>query len=820
MSTIQEIIKRVDENKPNAFAPLTKMKWISDLDGKIAADVFLMDIAQIRELQYVGEEGLKKEPLVSYPHDDIYDLWLEAKIDAANGEYNRYQNTMQLYNESYGNFVRWFASVYEPAQGNGECGFAPRSNVPTYYLTAYGLAVKQGFVGTLDEWLASLVGPQGPQGPQGIQGPRGNQGPRGKQGPQGLSGTDPVAIAEALDKALDEDERLLLRSEGAASNYYLKNGGWKRILIGIRSNCGFVNLTLNCNVLGGGRTYQNITFGYSMFADHPSAKDAYLATSKAPHTKTKGPVLYQIHNHTFGEDPNQTRMRRLFRIDKVRIAYPLSWDDTEDWNTENRYSNPINAYLDVHVAGDFATAAGYVQLMVNVTGKTYNHRVEPILEETDAPVDAEGNVLGLDDVKCSTYEMELWENGMFMVPGSSRFDTLISNRLERLEEKTVGCGCTVPIKEERVSVSSVNLLHSTMEGSEEGDPRETRSIYLRAAYKSNLLPCNESLKAASLGVTVKKLYGGLIQVSGTAETKGLARLYEYADGKAPLVLKKGVTYYISGLQLVLMTDLNGAGQSIVYGYENDGMAVKTLAYTPVQDMYIFRASMYFKSGNIYEDHLYYPQITVDESQIVGDLNSTAEGSIRAEYGDDPKVWFEKGILPKEMYAPEALKITVNCLPIHGIALCPNTGIIECMYRGYGRSGNEIYEIFRVEWLGIYREILNKADYIWCDVPGVTFTGEMLTGVFRVPVMEDGALAADLSAGGHRITGLPAPAASDEPVTKEYADAQYNKTLPKSGGVMTGAVTMKGIYLTEGVDFFHEMPDNIPAGKLIFVEAGE
>lgn len=35
---------------------------------------------------------------------------------------------------------------------------------PPYYLTAYGLACKRGFTGTLDEWLASLVGPPGPQG--------------------------------------------------------------------------------------------------------------------------------------------------------------------------------------------------------------------------------------------------------------------------------------------------------------------------------------------------------------------------------------------------------------------------------------------------------------------------------------------------------------------------------------------------------------------------------------------------------------------------------------------------------------------------------
>ena len=35
---------------------------------------------------------------------------------------------------------------------------------PPYYLTAYGLAVKRGFQGTEEEYLASLVGPTGPQG--------------------------------------------------------------------------------------------------------------------------------------------------------------------------------------------------------------------------------------------------------------------------------------------------------------------------------------------------------------------------------------------------------------------------------------------------------------------------------------------------------------------------------------------------------------------------------------------------------------------------------------------------------------------------------
>ena len=75
-----------------------------------------------------------------------------------------------------------------------------------YYMSAYGLAVRQGFKGTLDEWLASLQGMPGKDGAQGppgkaftyddftpeqlaeLTGPEGPQGPKGPQGPQGIQG--------------------------------------------------------------------------------------------------------------------------------------------------------------------------------------------------------------------------------------------------------------------------------------------------------------------------------------------------------------------------------------------------------------------------------------------------------------------------------------------------------------------------------------------------------------------------------------------------------------------------------------------------------
>ncbi len=54
--------------------------------------------------------------------------------------------------------------------------------------TPYDLAVENGFEGTLQEWLASLVGPKGEKGEKGEQGEKGETGAQGEQGVQGEKG--------------------------------------------------------------------------------------------------------------------------------------------------------------------------------------------------------------------------------------------------------------------------------------------------------------------------------------------------------------------------------------------------------------------------------------------------------------------------------------------------------------------------------------------------------------------------------------------------------------------------------------------------------
>lgn len=65
--------------------------------------------------------------------------------------------------------------------------------------SAYEVAVDNGFIGTEQEWLASLKGDtglQGPKGDTGAQGPAGAAGETGPQGPQGVQGEQGIQGAQ------------------------------------------------------------------------------------------------------------------------------------------------------------------------------------------------------------------------------------------------------------------------------------------------------------------------------------------------------------------------------------------------------------------------------------------------------------------------------------------------------------------------------------------------------------------------------------------------------------------------------------------------
>ena len=102
--------------KPNAFTQEEKFNWLAALDSKIALELMLMSPQDMEQIRLRYPEDLGRELLVGFPHDEVYPLYLMARIDEMNGEYNKYANSSAIYNQYYSDFACWFLQTWDPAQ--------------------------------------------------------------------------------------------------------------------------------------------------------------------------------------------------------------------------------------------------------------------------------------------------------------------------------------------------------------------------------------------------------------------------------------------------------------------------------------------------------------------------------------------------------------------------------------------------------------------------------------------------------------------------------------------------------------------------------
>ena len=114
--TILEAINRVDATKPNSYTQVEKVDWLSTLDGVVKTDI--IDTHEGGEdivfEGYNADTSLDTELLIPAPYDDVYIRWLEARIDYANGEINKYNNSLTAYNDAYDLYARYHNRKHMP----------------------------------------------------------------------------------------------------------------------------------------------------------------------------------------------------------------------------------------------------------------------------------------------------------------------------------------------------------------------------------------------------------------------------------------------------------------------------------------------------------------------------------------------------------------------------------------------------------------------------------------------------------------------------------------------------------------------------------
>jgi hypothetical protein len=116
--TIAEATSRIEEIKPNSCSQPEKIKWLSSLDGVIKSEIIDTheggsDIVFNGYNEYSDPNTVL---LVPAPYDDVYLRWLEARIDYANGEYGKYNNSLTAFNDAYSLFARHYNRNNMPIQ--------------------------------------------------------------------------------------------------------------------------------------------------------------------------------------------------------------------------------------------------------------------------------------------------------------------------------------------------------------------------------------------------------------------------------------------------------------------------------------------------------------------------------------------------------------------------------------------------------------------------------------------------------------------------------------------------------------------------------
>lgn len=116
--TVLEAIQKADMTTPNAFSPEVKVEWLNEVEGMVQTQVLLFAPEEI--ITYEFDADTDTVLLVAEPHSKLYPSYLRAMMDFASGDYNRYQNTMAMFNQQFREFMCWFATIYRPADTHEE----------------------------------------------------------------------------------------------------------------------------------------------------------------------------------------------------------------------------------------------------------------------------------------------------------------------------------------------------------------------------------------------------------------------------------------------------------------------------------------------------------------------------------------------------------------------------------------------------------------------------------------------------------------------------------------------------------------------------
>lgn len=113
---IIEAIDKIDDLKHNTYSQDDKVGWLSRLDSMVKR--LVIDTHEggegVNFTGYTADTDPDTELLIPEPFDEAYLRWMEAQIDYHNGEYAKYNNSIEMFNTAWQGFQNYYNRNHMP----------------------------------------------------------------------------------------------------------------------------------------------------------------------------------------------------------------------------------------------------------------------------------------------------------------------------------------------------------------------------------------------------------------------------------------------------------------------------------------------------------------------------------------------------------------------------------------------------------------------------------------------------------------------------------------------------------------------------------
>ncbi len=110
--TLSEAIEQVKTLKPNAYSEEALTVWLNQLEAMVQSEVHGVDPENIVSFNW-GSDG-DSLLTICKPDDHAYGEWISAKIDFNNKEFGAYNNGVDVFNNTYDEYKKFWRRNHNP----------------------------------------------------------------------------------------------------------------------------------------------------------------------------------------------------------------------------------------------------------------------------------------------------------------------------------------------------------------------------------------------------------------------------------------------------------------------------------------------------------------------------------------------------------------------------------------------------------------------------------------------------------------------------------------------------------------------------------